>query len=103
MVKKSLLLISCILALISFSSNIPAAEETVHRINCKVKDVDLNENSLVVGGPGGDMVVYLEKHSTVTLGKIEGRLQDIKVGAIVEIRYKIKDGENMAKTILAGP
>lgn len=65
----------------------------------KVKDVDLEENSIVVGTPDGDQVFYIEKDSQINQGGKSKTLNDISVGTVVEIKYKKSGDENIVEVI----
>jgi hypothetical protein len=69
----------------------------------KVKDVDLRERSLIVGGPGGDMAVYVDKNTGIHQGGAAVSLNQISVGAIVRIEYRSMANDLVAITISLAP
>jgi hypothetical protein len=69
----------------------------------KVKDVDLREQSVIVGGPGGDMAVYVDDRTRISKGGAARSLGRIKVGSIVRIEYRSMGADLIANTISLSP
>ena len=69
----------------------------------KVKDVDLREQSVIVGGPGGDMAIYVDKNTRIRQGGAVRSLSHIKVGSIVRIEYRSMADDLVANTISLAP
>lgn len=95
------LFLSCIITM-SIILGLCSAQAAV-KMTGKVKDVDINEQSLVVGDSGGDIVVYLESGSQIKMGDQTKSLKDIKVGSIIEVNYVKTGDDNIIETILLGP
>ena len=75
-----------------------AAEGTAS-ITGKVKDVDLQEKSVVVGSPGGDMVVYIEDGTKITSAGETKSLADISVGMVVKVAYAMAGEDRIAGSV----
>ncbi len=104
MMKRKGLLLTCILsAFIILGLCSPLAADAAGKLTGKVKDVDLDEQSVVVGGPGGDIVVYLESKSKIMMGAQAKSLKDVKVGSVVEVNYIQSGADNVVQTILLSP
>ncbi len=80
-------------------SSIVMADEPTGKITGKVKDVDLDEQSLIVGDSGKDAVVYIESDTQIQKGAEKKVLGDITVGTIVEINYIKAEDDMIAKSI----
>ncbi len=101
MIKRKGLFLTCMLVMF-ITLGLCSAQAAV-KLTGKVKDVDVDEQSLVVGDSSGDIVVYLESGSKIKRGSQTKSLKDIKVGSIIEVSY-IKTGEeNVVQTILLSP
>ncbi len=88
----------CFLTVSSLTSYVQA-EDSSGKITGKVKDVDLDEQSLVVGASGKDCVIYVEKATQMKQGSDNKSLADIKVGTVVEIKYKKTGDDLIAQSI----
>ncbi len=101
MKKKKRLFLTCILTMFIILG-LCSAQAAV-KLTGKVKDVDVDEQSLVVGDSNGDIIVYLESSSKIKMGSQAKSLKDIKVGSVIEVSY-IKTGEEkVVQTILLSP
>ena len=69
----------------------------------KVKDVDLREQSIIVGGAGGDMAIYVDKNTRIQQGGASRSLSHIKIGSIVRINYRTMADDLLAITISLSP
>ena len=65
----------------------------------KVKDVDLDEKSIVVGTQDGDKVFYIENNSQIKQGGQTKTLKDISIGMVVEIKYQQSGDDNIVEVI----
>ncbi len=94
MLKRISVIVACIVVcfcLLNVSSTV-MADDPSGKITGKVKDVDMDEHSVIVGDSGKDVVVYIEKNTQIQQGTNKKALGDIKVGAIIEIKYiKVED------------
>jgi len=75
------------------------AQETAKKFVGKVQDVDLDEKSVVIGSPKGDIVVYMESHAQIKKGKTLKSLSDLKVGTMVEVTYKTVAEDKIVESI----
>ncbi len=73
------------------------------KLTGKVKDVDLDEQSVVVGGPGGDIVVYVESSSKIMKGGKAMSLKDVKVGSVVDLTFVKSGSDNVVQSIVLSP
>ncbi len=73
--------------------------EAMENITGKVKDVDLAEKSIVVGGQTGDMVLYIESDSAITKGSEAKSLKDVKLGSVIRVTYVQAGDEKQVKSI----
>jgi len=99
MVKKTAVLALGILLLISFIPLTAMGTDPVKQFSGTVKYVDVNEKSVVVGGPQQDMVFYIDDDSKIKIGKVDKKFRNIRVGNIVKIGYSQVDGDNIVKTL----
>ncbi len=104
MMKRKGLFFTCILSafIILGLCSAPAAD-SAQTLTGKVKDVDLDEQSVVVGGPGGDIVVYMESNSKVMMGGQAKSLKDVKVGSVVEVAFVKSGTEKVVQSIILSP
>ena len=101
--KRNILAI-CILTCF-FLAGLPMAHSgsEVHKFIGKVKYVDFDEKSLVVGGPNGDMVVYIENTTRIKMKNQAKSLKDVKVGGIVEVHFQKDGDDNIGRSIIINP
>ncbi len=102
--KMSVIIVSVVvcfslLTLASLTSYVQAAENSSEKITGKVKDVDLDEQSVIVGASGKDSVIYVEKSTQIKQGTENKSLADIKVGIVVEINFKKTGDDLIAQSI----
>ena len=76
-----------------------AAEQGAASFTGKVKDVDLQERSVVAGSPDGDVVVYIEKESRITSGGEAKPLADITVGMVVKVVYTVAGEDKIVESV----
>lgn len=76
------------------------AQETAKKFTGKVQDVDLDEKSVVIGSPKGDIVVYIESQSQIKKGNTLKSLSDLKVGTMVEVTYKIVAQDKIVESLV---
>ncbi len=104
MMKRKGMVLICIVSAFIFLGLVSAhAADSAQKLTGKVKDVDLNERSVVVGGPSGDIVVYMESGSKITMGAQAKSLKDVKVGSVIEVNYIQSGSDNVVRTILLTP
>ena len=77
----------------------PAFTAETLDVTGKVKDVDMDEKSIVVGTPDGDKVFYIEKDSQIKQGGNAKTLKDVSIGMVVEIKYQISGDDNIVVVI----
>ncbi len=101
MLKKFSVIFACIVVcfcLFTMPSTL-MADDPPEKITGKVKDVDMDEQSVIVGDSGKDVVVYIEGSTHIQQGADKKTLGDIKVGAIIEIKYIKVEEDLIAKAI----
>ncbi len=104
MMKRKGLFLTCILsAFIILGLCSVQAADSAQKLTGKVKDVDLDEQSVVVGGPSGDIVVYMESKSRIVMGGKAKSLKDVKVGSVVEVSYIESGADNVVQAIRLSP
>ncbi len=103
MTRKGMVLIGVLSAFILLGLVAAHAADSAQKITGKVKDVDLDEQSVVVGGPGGDIVVYMESGSKITMGGQAKTLKDVKVGGVVEVDYVQSGSDKVIRAIRLTP
>ncbi len=103
--KKMSILGTVLLLIMALYAAPPASVEAndVKTFTGKVQMVDSEEKSVVVGGPEGDMVLYMEKHSRITKEGAPKSLADLQAGAIVQVTYTVVSDDNIVKTIAIMP
>ena len=93
-----------IIAVLLTAGSLPAyAGGDAAAMTGKVKDVDLKEKSVVVGGAQGDVVVYVEDGTRINEGGAARSLRHVRVGSIVRLTYTTVAGEKVAQTISITP
>jgi hypothetical protein len=76
------------------------AGETSQKITGKIKDVDLDEKSVVVGTPDGDKVFYIETGSQIKKGTEAITIKELKIGIVIEMTFKKSGDDNIAELIV---
>ncbi len=69
----------------------------------KIKDVDAQEQSLVVGLKDQDKVIYLDSQTQIVKGGQPASFGDLKVGMLVSIDATVKDGDSFAQKVTITP
>ncbi len=88
-----------IIAVVLIVGQLPALAGNTLDVTGKVKDVDLDEKSIVVGTEDGDKVFYIEKNSQIKQGGKNKKLKDISIGMVVEIKYQKSGDDNIVEVI----
>lgn len=88
-----------VIAAVCLAAMPAGAEQGAAVITGKVKDVDLQEKSLVAGSPDGDVVIYIEKDSKITADGRAISLADIKVGMVVKVVYSMAGEDKIAESV----
>ncbi len=101
MMKRKNMITVCILA--AFIILGVCSAYAADKLTGKVKDVDLDEQSVVVGGPGGDIVVYMEGSSKILKGGQAKTLKDIKVGSVIEVNFVKSGADKVVQRIVISP
>lgn len=96
---KKLSVISILIMAIFMAGQLPVYAGDVLNTTGKVKDVDLDEKSIVLGMEGGDQVFYLDSNSQIKMGNKNKQLKDISIGMVLEITYIKSGDDNMVKMI----
>jgi len=65
----------------------------------KVKDVDLNEKSIVLGMEDGDKIFYFDSSSQIKMGKKNKQLKDVSIGMVLEVKYQKSGDDNIVQMI----
>ncbi len=71
--------------------------------NGKIKDVDTQEQSLVVGLKDQDKVIYLDSKTQIIKGGQSASFGDLKVGMLVSLSITVKDGDSFAQKVTITP
>lgn len=90
-----------ILTLICLSSVLVAADGT-RQVSGKVKEVDLQERSIVVGSGEADLLIYLDDATSVLVDGNKGNLSDVKVGTVIVVDCVLTGEDIIATTIRTG-
>jgi len=82
----------------------PAEKKAVHKsakkqVTGEVVAVDAAAMTLTVKGKKGDVALSADDKTAVKMGKEKKALADVKVGDKVKVKYTVKEGKNMAKSI----
>ena len=101
--KRVILLITVFFALTIFSQVSVSVVTAANMLSGKIKDVDIQEQSLVIGLKEQDKVVYLDSQTKIVKNGQSASLANLKVGMLVSINTITKDGETLAKNITISP
>ena len=96
---KKLSVISIVIMAIFMAGQLPVYAGDVLNATGKVKDVDLDEKSIVLGMEDGDQVFYLDSNSQVKMGQKNKQLKDVSIGMVLEVKYVKSGDDNMVKMI----
>ena len=96
------LLVVCIIVGVGFTPMQSTWADTVKQISGKVKNVDTDERSLVVGAPHKDILIFIDDNSRLLKGGQPIELNLITVGSIVEVQYSEAGGDMFVKTLSLG-
>ncbi len=96
---KKLSVISILIMALFMAGQVPVCAGDVLTATGKVKDVDLDEKSIVLGMEDGDQVFYLESNSQIKMGNKNKQLKDVSIGMVLEITYIKSGDDNMVKMI----
>jgi surface antigen len=82
----------------------PAEKKAVKKSSTKqvtgeVVAVDAIAMTLTVKGKKGEVALSADDKTAVKMGKEKKALADVKVGDKVKVKYTVKDGKNVAKSI----
>lgn len=69
----------------------------------KVKDVDLEDKSLVIGMESSDQVFYIEDSSKIHMNSQKMELKDVQIGMVVEIQYIKSNDDNIVHSVMIVP
>ena len=96
---KKLSVISILIMALFMAGQLPVYAGDVLNATGKVKDVDLDEKSIVLGMEDGDQVFYLDSNSQIKMGNKNKQLKDISIGMVLEVTYIKSGDDNMVKMI----
>lgn len=96
---KKLSVISILIMVIFMAGQLPIYAGGVLNATGKVKDVDLDEQSIVLGVEGGDKIFYLDSTSQIKMGKKNKRLKDVSIGMVLEVKYLKSGDDNIVQMI----
>ena len=96
---KKLSVISILIMALFMAGQLPVYAGDVLTATGKVKDVDLDEKSIVLGMEDGDQVFYLDSNSQIKMGNKNKQLKDISIGMVLEVTYIKSGDDNMVKMI----
>jgi len=95
MLKKISLVVVFIMAVFLVAGQLPVYAKDTLSITGKVKDVDLDDKSIVLGTETGDQVFYIEETTQILSGKTAKELKDITIGMVIEILYNTSGDDNI--------
>lgn len=93
----------CLILSLVLTSVFPGGMITVaaaDQLQGKIKDVDTQEKSLVIGLKDQDKVVYLDQNAQILNGAQAVGIEALKVGMLVSIEAVLKEGELFAGKIV---
>jgi hypothetical protein len=96
---KRLSVISILIMVIFMVGSLPVYAGDVLSATGKVKDVDLNEKSIVLGMEDGDKIFYLDSSSKIKMGKKKKQLKDVSIGMVLEVKYRKSGDDNIVQMI----
>ena len=96
---KKLRVIPIFIIVILMVGSLPVYAGDVLSATGKVKDVDLNEKSIVLGMEDGDKIFYLDSSSKIKMGKKNKQLKDVSIGMVLEVKYRKSGDDNIVQMI----
>ena len=96
---KKLSVISILIMVIFMAGQLPVYAGDVLNATGKVKDVDLDEKSIVLGMEDGDKIFYLDSGFQIKMGKKNKQLKDISIGMVLEVKYQKSGDDNIVQMI----
>jgi hypothetical protein len=81
-----------------------AAEETeVEEIVGEIVSLDTTANIVTIKTKQGEMTVYVNEKTPITMGREEKLFSDLKVGDRVKVHYTTGEGKELAERIMVKP
>lgn len=99
MLKKISLITVFFITVVFIIGQLPLQAGGTETVTGKVKDVDMDEKSLVLGTTAGDKVFYLEKNSQIKQGSQNKSLGDISIGMVLEVTFQTSGEDNLVVMI----
>ena len=96
---KKLSVISILIIAIFMAGQLPIYAGDVLSATGKVKDVDLDEKSIVLGMEDGDKIFYLDSGSQIKMCKKNKQLKDVSIGMVLEVKYQKSGDDNIVQMI----
>ncbi len=96
---KKLSVISILIIAIFIAGQLPVYAGDVLSATGKVKDVDLDEKSIVLGTKDGDKIFYLDSSTQIKRGKKNKQLKDVSIGMVLEVKYRKTGDDNIVQAI----
>lgn len=96
---KKFRVISILIIVIFMAGQLPVYAGDVLSATGKVKDVDLNEKSIVLGMEDGDKIFYLDSSSKIKMGKKNKQLKDVGIGMVLEVKYRKSGDDNIVQML----
>ncbi|MBW2251026.1 MAG: hypothetical protein JRF60_10450 [Deltaproteobacteria bacterium] len=96
---KKFRVISILIIVIFMVGQLPVYAGDVLSATGKVKDVDLNEKSIVLGMEDGDKIFYFDSSSQIKMGKKNKQLKDVSIGMVLEVKYQKSGDDNIVQMI----
>ncbi len=96
---KKLSVISILIIAIFMAGQLPVYAGDVLSATGKVKDVDLDEKSIVLGTKDGDKIFYLDSSTQIKRGKKNKQLKDVSIGMVLEVKYRKSGDDNIVQAI----
>ncbi len=94
----ALLLAVCITELAGYA--LAAAETEVEEVVGKIVSLDPTAHMLTIEARQGEMTVYVDEKTKITMRREERLFSDLKVGDKVKIHYATEEGKERAERIM---
>ena len=94
----ALLLAICIIDLAGYA--LAAAETEVEEVVGKIVSLEPTANMVTIETRQGEMTVYVDEKTQITMRREEKLFSDLKVGDKVKIHYITEEGKELAERIM---
>ena len=84
-----------ILAVFLFAGQLSLYAGNTLTITGKVKDVGLDDKSIVLGVGDADQIFYMDENTQIIMDQKTKALEDISIGDVIEIQYNKSGDDNI--------